>query len=260
MAIIRYLGSKYLIADKILRFIPKGGNPYTEPFSGALGLFIKKTWIDKREVINDINEDLIHMFRIIRDNPIEFAHKIMFSPYSDIEFKECINKIKNRKFKDDIDRARCVYVSYKYSYGGTGEQFGRNAISKDKMKMLEEIIKASERLLKVEMTSMDFREFIKIYDRKEAVHYLDPPYIDSYNSYKSDGMERDNIKKMYEDIIEIMNKGKGKFILSTYENDIINNLSKKYVAIKFKRKEKVYRERVKYVNELIIVPKEILRK
>ncbi|WP_371811496.1 DNA adenine methylase [Sporosarcina sp. Te-1] len=77
---------------------------YLEPFFGSGAVFFNKEPV-KVEIINDIDGDVVNLFRVIRDKPMELARGLQWTPYSREEYMDS-----HLKVKDDIERARRFLV------------------------------------------------------------------------------------------------------------------------------------------------------
>lgn len=69
--ILKYPGAKWSIADWILEFIPEH-DVYLEPFFGSGAVFFNKRPV-RIETINDIDGDVVNLFRVIRTRAEELA-------------------------------------------------------------------------------------------------------------------------------------------------------------------------------------------
>lgn len=70
--IIPWMGGKSRLAKTILPLFP-AHTCYTEVFAGGAGLFFKKE-ASKVEVLNDINGDLVNLYRVVKHHLEEFVH------------------------------------------------------------------------------------------------------------------------------------------------------------------------------------------
>ena len=83
-----YLGGKRLLAKTIVPIIEKiPHNIYCEPFMGMGGVFFRRTQKPKCEAINDINSEIINMFRMVEKFPNYLADMLKFKICSRAEFK-----------------------------------------------------------------------------------------------------------------------------------------------------------------------------
>ena len=68
---------------------------------------------------------------------------------------------------------------------------------------------------------LDFREIFKKYDTADTFFYLNPPYIP--NAHKSGKYKHDMTCNDHDDLADILNNMKGKFLLSGYDNELYNS-------------------------------------
>ena len=67
---VRWIGGKRRLAPQILPLFPPH-DCYVEPFAGAAALFFCKDPV-KVEVLNDINGDLVSLYRVVQHHLEEF--------------------------------------------------------------------------------------------------------------------------------------------------------------------------------------------
>jgi len=65
---------------------------YCEPFGGAASLLLAKQ-PSAIEAYNDLNGDLVNLFMIVRDHPLQFLERIYLLPYSRQLFEQWSNEI-----------------------------------------------------------------------------------------------------------------------------------------------------------------------
>lgn len=109
-AILKYPGGKWRIAEWIISYFPEH-KVYCEPFFGSGAVFFNKNpaYI---ETINDLNGDIVNLFRVCRDYPEELARLVTMTPFARDEFQACYGKAKN-----PIEQARRTIVRYQQSFG-----------------------------------------------------------------------------------------------------------------------------------------------
>ena len=115
---ITYVGGKTYQAKHIIDHFPKDYRDmhYIEVFggSGAVLLAKDRSYI---ETYNDINGDLVNLFRCVRDHYDELKERAKWVLYSREMWKDAYNCIyKTREFMDDIDRALKTAILYNQSY------------------------------------------------------------------------------------------------------------------------------------------------
>lgn len=100
-SILKYPGAKNRLASWICEYIPKH-DVYVEPFAGSLAVFFNKQR-SHIETVNDIDEEIVNFFRILRDRSDELERAIEFTPFSRSEYKAAYEPSYN-----DLERARRI--------------------------------------------------------------------------------------------------------------------------------------------------------
>lgn len=178
-----------------------------------------ETRVDKlTEVVNDINDDLINLHRIIKMRPksLEFAlSNMLVSRTLFYGIKKGVIKPKN-----DIERAAFYYFLITQSFGGKRDSFilGKSRPPKS---IYKSFAKFSQRLKRVYIEHMDFRKLIATYDSKNTLFYLDPPYFATEHYYEIKGGFGE---KEHRDLAAILRNIQGKFILSYNDCEFIKSL------------------------------------
>ena len=86
-----YIGGKKLLAKTIVPIIERiPHNIYCEPFVGMGGIFFRRTQKPKCEAINDINGELVNLFRMVERFPDYLADMLRFKICSRAEFKRML--------------------------------------------------------------------------------------------------------------------------------------------------------------------------
>lgn len=71
--IVPWVGGKRRLAKHLLPLFPEH-KCYVEPFCGGAALFFKKN-ASKVEVINDVNGELINLYRVVKNHLEEFVRQ-----------------------------------------------------------------------------------------------------------------------------------------------------------------------------------------
>jgi len=108
---MRWPGSKWRIADWIIAHFPDHG-VYCEPFFGSGAVFFRK-FPSGTETINDIDGDIVNLFRVIRDVADMLCKKVEMTPYSRDEYEASSADCDNA-----VERARRFLVWIWQGYGG----------------------------------------------------------------------------------------------------------------------------------------------
>lgn len=213
-----YIGGKSRLAKQIVGKIEKIQHKiYAEPFVGMGGIFLRRKQIPKAEIINDINGELVNLYRIVQRYPEELCRSIDCRLSARQEF-ERFSKTPPETLTDIERAARFLYLQT-LAFGGkvTGQSFG---LSIDRparfhfVKMQKRIQAVAERLASVTIEQMGFERFITRYDTKDTLFYLDPPYWANETDYGKDVFRRADFERLK----VILTGIKGRFILSL--NDV----------------------------------------
>lgn len=103
-AILKYPGGKWRIADWIISHFPPH-KVYCEPFLGSGAVFFTKRPA-MIETINDINGEIVNLFKVCRERPGELAAALKFTPWAREEYVNCKE---TRATKLNV-RGGCLYV------------------------------------------------------------------------------------------------------------------------------------------------------
>lgn len=222
-SIINYVGGKSLSAKKIVELMPEH-NCYVEAFAGGLWVLFEKPKA-KVEVINDINCELINLWRILQRKPEEFKERGKYELYAREFYEEYLKDFYEGRHQkmSDVERAFRFFCMLKESFGakfGGGFGYGpsRNVANSffNEFKIINEI---TERLKHVQIDNKDFEQLIKDYDREDTLTFCDPPYIKAdVDSQYFKSMGANNVigfglhdhQRLYNTLINL----KGKFILT----------------------------------------------
>lgn len=221
-AILKYPGGKWRIAEWIISFFPEH-KVYLEPFFGSGAVFFKKepSYI---ETINDIDGQIVNLFKVCRENPQELAKLINLTPFSREEFANCYEPS-----ADNIEQARRTIVRFHQSFGTSNstKKSWKNvqAASGPRCATLwnylpESVIECCERLKDAQIENIDAIELIKRYDDKDTLIYLDPPYLPDIR--KKNMYKYEYSIEQHKELISVIKKSKSKIILSGYDNDLYN--------------------------------------
>jgi len=194
---------------------------YVEVFSGAANLLFEKA-PSKVEVINDINADIINLFRIARFHPRELVRELQFVTHNRLDYKA----YRAQPGITDVQRAARTWLILRSSFGGRGGTkspafgYGTTGPRGFRRSAFSLIKSCHRRLANVTIENLDYAECIKRYDRPHTLFYCDPPYLET-NGYLYDFTPDDHAK-----LAELLHSIKGKFLLSINDHRRIRKLYK----------------------------------
>jgi DNA adenine methylase len=230
--VLKYPGSKWSTANWILSNFPPGYErmTYLEPYFGSGAVFFNK----KRsviETINDLDGNVVNLFKVIRDHPEELARLIEFTPWSRQEYKQSY-EITGGELED----ARRFLVRSWQAIGFkssdiTGWRNNVKSLNGNvtdwSLKLPERIREISSRLkhtggYTVQIENQLAVKLIKRHQKNNVFIYADPPYVKSTRHgriYRHEMNDQNHIE-----LLELLQKHPGSVMISGYDNEIYNNL------------------------------------
>lgn len=211
--IIPWIGGKRRLAKHILPRFPEH-TCYVEPFAGAAALFFLKDPV-KAEVLNDINGDLVNLYRVVQSHLEEFLRQFRWVGASRQAFEWA--KMTPPETLTDIQRAARFYYLQRLAFGGKVESrtFGTATTSGPRLnrtRIEEELSAAHGRLSQTTVEHLPWQTCIDRYDRPHTLFYCDPPYWQTEGYGVEFGLEQ------YHLLAEAARRIKGRMIISV--NDI----------------------------------------
>lgn len=226
---ISWIGGKKLLRSKILEQFPEPDSfdRYIEVFGGAGWVLFAKDSHAKMEVYNDVNSNLVNLYRCVKYHPEALQKELDGILMSRELFFDAIQSVRGLT---DIQRAARFFIAIKESFGTDCDSFGVRP--KNLQKAVDFLGVASGRLKNVVIENLDFERLIKTYDRDHALFYLDPPYYEAEKYYPDRFMPED-----HERLRNVLGRIHGKFILSYNDCQEIKELYKDYKIIPVERSD-----------------------
>ena len=244
---ISWIGGKKLLRKRILEEFPEEGsfNRYIEVFGGAGWVLFSSDRHAKMEVYNDVNGNLVNLFKCTKYHPEALQKELEFILMSREQFFDAKEQM-DMESLTDIQRAARFYILIKESFGTDLRSFGVRP--KNMENAIDYILTVSKRLNTVVIENSDFERILKTYDKKDALFYLDPPYYETEKYYPDRFMPEDH-KRLKEALDGI----KGKFLLSYNDCEYVRELYKEYNIIEVDRMHNLVKgeEKPRY-RELLI--------
>ena len=218
LPIIPWIGGKRRLADRIIPQFPPH-TCYVEVFAGGAALFFMRPPAQV-EVLNDINGELVNLYRVAKNHLTEFARQFEWALSSRDDFKALQEM--PAKALTDIQRAARFFYLQQQAFGARveGQVWGTEttAPAMDHSRIEEKLSAAHKRLARVYLENLDWLKCVERYDKPHTLFYLDPPYWETEGYGVEFGIEQ------YEKMAEIMAKLKGKAILSLNDHPDIRRI------------------------------------
>lgn len=219
-----YLGGKRALSKRLVSQISETPHTlYAEPFVGMGGIFFRRTFRPKVEVINDISKDVATLFRILQRHYPQFLDTLKWQLTSRAEFQRLIAV--DPETLTDLERAARFLYLQRLAFGGkiVGRNFGVSSTTParfDLTKLVPMLEDAHERLASVVIERLPYEKFIERYDRDGALFYCDPPYFNNEADYGADVFSRADFTRLRDMLVKL----KGRFILSINDRPEIREL------------------------------------
>lgn len=217
--IIPWIGGKRKLADHILPLFPEH-HCYVEPFAGAAALFFVKQ-PSPVEVINDINGELVNLYRVVKHHLEELYN----------QFKWVLTSRQNWEWLQstpvetltDIQRAARFLYLQKLAFGGRvdSQSFGTATTSRPRFNIFtleQDLADAHFRLSHTTIEHLPWEKVIERYDRPHTLFYCDPPYWGTEGYGVAFGWEH------YQRLAELVNTIEGVMIISINDHPDIRAL------------------------------------
>lgn len=236
--IVKWVGGKRQLMFELLENIPKSYNRYFEPFIGGGALFFELK--PNNAYISDMNEELINLYQVVRDNVEELIKDLQKHDISKEYFMQIRNIDRTKKYQNwsDVKKAsRFIYLNRTcfngmYRVNSKGE-FNVPFGNYKNPRIIDEnnLINCSNLLQKTEIKNADFSKILNYIQKGDFV-YFDPPYVplnetSSFTSYTKDGFDIDMQFKL-RDICDELDSMGVKFMLSNSDTKLVNELYANY--------------------------------
>ena len=206
--IIPWLGGKRRLAETLIPNFPPH-SCYVEVFAGGAALYFMRPPAEV-EVINDINGELINLYRVVKNHLEEFVRQYKYALSSRQVFRW--QQETPPETLTDIQRAARFFYLQQYCFSGKVEsQNWGTATTTPALNLLriEESLSAAHlRLASAHIENMDWFKLVERYDRPHTFFYMDPPYWETEGYGVEFGLAE------YEKMATFMRSMRGKAIIS----------------------------------------------
>lgn len=207
---ISRMGGKSKLRKTIIEMIPDH-ICYVELFFGAGWVYFGKQ-LSKVEVINDIDKELINLFRMIKYHAAEIERQLEY----DFSGRDIFEEYKNISvdYLTEINRAVRFLYLISQSFAGKGGTYGYGTTSRPKPQIFYKDVlnDLKERLRNTYVENLSFEKVIEKYDRKHTFFFVDPPYLETA------GYENKFGEKEHLILLDKLKNLKGQFLLTINDN------------------------------------------
>lgn len=175
--IVPWMGGKRRLADRLIPLFPSH-ECYVEVFAGGAALYFLRPQPARTEVLNDINGDLVNLYRVVQNHLEEFVRQFKWALSSRQIFEW--QKMTCPETLTDIQRAARFFYLQHHAFGGkvAGQTFGTatTAPAINLLRIEENLSAAWQRLAGTYVENLPWLACAEKYDRAHTFLYMDPPY------------------------------------------------------------------------------------
>ena len=246
--VIKWVGGKTQMLEELLPLIRNNlssDSTFYEPFAG--GLAVTLALQHPKTIVNDLNSELINMYRVIKHWPEELISELKcFQNSHNTEFYYHIRNLDRTDLlsrMDDVAKAaRTIYLNktcfnglYRVNKKGQfNSPIGRTTSGKTPDIVQEDLIREMSKFLKtVHFHCGDYREHL-VCTKEGDVIFFDPPYdtdeaikSDGFVGYQKEGWTRKDLEELKTICDELSLRG-CKVVLTNNDTEFVRELFKDY--------------------------------
>lgn len=220
--IVRYHGGKWKLAEWIIGHMPPH-RVYVEPFGGGGSVLLRKPR-SYAEVYNDLDGEMVNLFRVARDQGETLAQMLDLTPFARAEFDQAYEPD-----GDPIEQARRTVIRAFMGFGSAGASgqttgFRSNSNrsgttpAHDWMNYPDCLREVIQRLRGVVIENRDAAAVMQQQDSPQALHYVDPPYVHSTRALRSraPSYKHEMTDEQHEALAGVLHGLSGMVLLSGY--------------------------------------------
>jgi DNA adenine methylase len=225
-------GKKYLSPWLIDLFPQEEYSLYVEAFAGGGSVLLNKQPTE-REVLNDIDSDLIAIWMVLKERSSAFIEELRTWSYTEESFQ----KAKDMTPSNQMEKAVKEYVLRRMSRGGMKKAFawskrlrgGKPGDVNAWETMLDLLPTIHQRLQNVEIRNESWEKVFEDYSSSEAFFYLDPPYVKSTRHKSATNVyDHEMTDKQHEKLLDACLNSSAKIMISGYQSPLYTSKLKKW--------------------------------
>ncbi len=266
--ILKWAGGKGQLIDLIVENMPRTYNRYFEPFIGGSAVLL--ALMPKNAYINDINKQLINLYKQIKKSPnkvLEYVENLDNELCNKEKYYENRDRFNEKILKKELDvecAALMIWLN-KHCFNGLYRVNGKGLFNvpynnKKNVKSVDEKnISAIGTYLKennIEICCKDFEEFCENVKKGDFV-YFDSPYISEsdtakFTDYTKEGFSMEDHKRLAK-LYRKLDKIGAKVMLSNNDVKLVYELYKGYNIKPIEVKRMINRNALKRFGREVII-------
>lgn len=265
--LVKWVWWKRQLINKLKEFFPQDFNNYFEPFLWGWAVFFNLQ--KKQSFLSDINEELINVYQVVKDNPIELIDELKTYVYEkefflklrmldrEKDFLEKYSKVQRAARFLFLNRTCFNWLYRVNSKGHFNVPFGAyknpDFIQEKNIFNVHRLLHKTQAIIK----KQSFEEVLFNAEKWDFV-YFDPPYdilsnTANFTSYIKESFWK-NMQFKLAEVFSQLDKKWVKVMLSNSDTQFIRNLYKKFNIYIVKARRNINRDKAKrwLVNEVVI--------
>lgn len=239
--VVKWAGGKRQLLQEIDKYIPKKISTYYEPFLGGGALLFHLQ--PRRAIVSDVNEELINIYNVIRDNVEELIFDLQQHANTEEHYYYIreMDRLPEYERMTNIQKASRIIYLNKTCYNGLfrvnsqgqfNVPFGKykkpNIVNDIVLRAVSGFLNSKD----IRFLNVDYEESLNGI-RRGAFVYFDPPYdpvsnTSSFTGYTLDGFGRDEQLRLKQ-VCDRLNQRGIKFLLSNSATPFIKELYEDYI-------------------------------
>lgn len=266
--IVKWVGGKRQLLPEIMPLINQKCSTYVEPFIGGGAVLFNLQ--PKKAIINDLNAELINVYRVVRDHPEELIQALQVHSNQNSEEYYYRTRALDRSeiysdFSDIQRAARIIYLNktcynglYRVNSSGQfnspyGKYKNPNIVNDVTIRAVSKYFQSNS----IDIRQGDYKEVLQGL-RKTAFVYFDPPYMpisssSSFTGYTEGGFNYEMQLELKNECDKLRDKGIH-FLLSNSDCPAIRELYSEYTikTVSATRRVNSRAEKRGEINEVLI--------
>lgn len=206
-----WYGGKFSHLSWILPLLPKAKH-FVDVFGGSASVLLNRE-PSEIETYNDLDNNVVNFFRVLRERPEDLLRLIYLTPYSREERRDAYEALQETS-EEYIERARQFYVVAKQTRSGLAQvsstakhlnswKFSRDQVARGMSSQvsqwqtgIDQLVTIAARLRSVQIENYPALKVLELYDGPNTLFYCDPPYV---HTSRTEGHDAEYASEMNDD-------------------------------------------------------------
>ena len=223
-AALRYPGAKWSLAPRIVSQFTEHYH-YVEPYFGSGAVFFGKE-PSPHEVLNDLNGQVVNLWRVLRDHTEDLCWALETTPWSRAEYEHSDqltgDEVEDaRRFVVRVWQAHASDLAKKTGWKNRGVHQRAGGMSHRWQKVPYQLRTLAWRLSDAEIECRDALSVIQRFSAADVLIYADPPYL---HETRTQHMYAEEVELSHHvELLESLLRHKGPVVISGYDNTLYDD-------------------------------------